>query len=353
MPRELVACDFFAGAGGLSDGLRQAGIRVAVANEINKCAAMTYRYNHPNTKMIEKSIKEVKAREVFDAVGTKIFLVAGGPPCQGVSLAGRRDINDPRNLMFKEFIRMVGRLEPRFFLMENVVGLLSMNNGKLIGSIEKSFDDAGYYVSKRILNAADFGVPQNRRRIVVFGCKKGKHDINSMLISKTRPLAMQYAIGDLDFLKAGESSTRYLKPPSTNYQVSMRGRMKILHNHEAPHHNRQTIKRFSALRQGQTVRDLPPSLRIRKIVMCRLKASLPARTVTTLPDDYIHYRRDRILTVREMARLQSFSDSYVFLGPKSTGGLRRKKDCPQYTQVGNAVPPLMAKTIGKWIRMIL
>jgi DNA (cytosine-5)-methyltransferase 1 len=349
MAKEYLACDFFAGCGGLSEGLEQAGLKVAVANEINKHASMTYKINHPNTKMIEKDIRKVKAREVIDITGPDIFLVAGGPPCQGVSIAGRKDINDPRNLLFKEFIKMVGKLEPRFFLMENVTGLLIINKGNFIREIEKHFEDIGYFVSKRTFNSIDFNVPQSRRRIFIIGSRKGKYDINSMIIKKTRVVTASDAIGDLDFLKAGKSSQKYLKPPSTDYQVMMRSGSMILHNHEAPRHNMLTMKRFSMLRQGESINSLPSHLRIKKKVMYRLNASEPARTVTTLPDDCIHYNQNRILTVRETARLQSFKDSYVFFGPKSTGGLRRKVDCPQYSQVGNSVPPLLAREIGKWL----
>lgn len=352
MKNDDIACDCMAGAGGLSEGFEQAGLNVAVANEINKHAAMTYKFNHPNTRMIEKDIRKIRTSEIIDITGNNIFLVAGGPPCQGVSFAGKRVINDPRNSLFKEFVKMVGKLEPKFFIMENVVGLLSIDNGNLIKSIESSFDNLGFFVSKRVFNAVDFGVPQSRKRLFIFGSRKSKHDINSFQIMKSNPVSTFTAISDLDFLKAGESAQRYMKEPRNSYQVEMRKNSRMLHNHDAPKHKKNTLERFSAMEQGQSVSTLPSRLRIKKMVMFRIKANEPARTVTTLPDDYIHYRQDRILTVREIARLQSFGDTYVFLGPKSTGGLRRREECPQYTQVGNAVPPLMAKGIGEWLKTL-
>ena len=352
MEKEYIACDFFSGAGGLSEGLKDAGIKVAVANEINKHAAMTYNFNHPNTFLFQKDIREIKSREVIDITGNDIFLVAGGPPCQGVSLAGRRDINDSRNSLFREFAMVVGKLEPRFFLMENVVGLLSMNKGRLIESIEKLFNEIGYNVSKRVFNSVDFGVPQNRRRLFLFGSRKDKDDINSMHAKKTEIITTWDAISDLDFLKSGEFTQNYMKPPLTNYQKEMRKNSKVLYNHKAPKHNKSTMRRFSMLREGQSIKDLPQHIRIKKRVMYKLRKSEPSRTITTLPDDYVHYNQNRILTVREMSRLQSFKDSYVFFGPKSTGGLKRKIDCPQYTQVGNAVPPFMGKGISEWILSI-
>jgi DNA (cytosine-5)-methyltransferase 1 len=349
-PTDPVAVDLFAGAGGLSEGLGQGGFKVSVANEINKHAAATYRYNHPNTAMVEKDIRELKAVEITDIAGDEIFLVAGGPPCQGVSFAGRRRADDPRNLLFAEFVRMVGNLEPNFFIMENVVGLLSFGNGTILQKIETSFADMGYFVSKRILNSADFGVPQIRKRVFIFGSKKRKHDINSMPVNKGDPLNVEDAIGDLDFLKAGEFTTKYLKPAQTDYQTEMRKNSIILYNHEAPTHKTKTLNRFSAMKQGQCAKDLPRGLKTRKLVMFRLISSEPSRTIATLPDDYVHYRQNRTITVREMARLQSFRDSYAFLGPRSTGGSKRRTDCPQCSQVGNSVPPFVARAIAEWVR---
>jgi DNA (cytosine-5)-methyltransferase 1 len=348
--REFVACDFFAGAGGLSEGLHQAGIAVRFANELNKDAALTYNQNHRGTFVAQKNIKNVRSSEVFDVSGSNIFLVAGGPPCQGVSLAGRRDLGDPRNLLFREFVKMVGKLSPKFVMMENVVGLLSMDGGRLIGEIERSLEDLGYRVSKRILNASDFGVPQNRKRVVIFCGNKRKHDINLMPISRTQKITVWDAISDLDFLASGEASTIYLKEPATDYQVWLRGNTKILCNHEASKHGKRALARFSKLKQGQSIKDLPQNLRMKKMVMYRLRPNEPARTITTLPDDLVHYKQDRILTVRETARLQSFPDSYVFFGPRTTGGMRRKSETPQYTQIGNAIPPLMAKSLGIWLK---
>jgi DNA (cytosine-5)-methyltransferase 1 len=133
----------------------------------------------------------------------------------------------------------------------------------------------------------------------------------------------------------------------------MRNGSKILFNHEAPRHNKKVVRRFSMLRPGQAIHDIPENIKTRKLVLYRLDKDERARTVTTLPDDYIHYSKNRILTVRELARLQGIRDSYIFLGPKSTGGKQRKASCCQYTQVGNAVPPLMAKAIGEWLMKVI
>jgi len=344
-----VACEICSGAGGMGEGLRLAGFNVKFANEINNQAAMTYMYNHPSTKMSIKDMRCLKAKEIIDVTGENVRLLAAGLPCQGFSTAGERKINDPRNELFRSFLRIVNEIEPEFFLIENVVGILSFNNGKTIAEIEKVSNEMGYFVSKRVFNASSFGVPQNRNRVFILGCKKGKHDIQYMHVKNTKPVTVWDAISDLAFLKSGERSSKYLGPPLTQYQLQTRKKSKILYNHESPKHGNKTIERFSALRQGESIGDLPISMRTKKRSMFRLKAFAPARTLTTLPDDFVHYSQDRVLTVREMARIQSFPDNYVFLGSRSTGGLNRKKDCPQYSQVGNSIPPLLAKSVGEWI----
>jgi DNA (cytosine-5)-methyltransferase 1 len=343
-----IAVDLFAGAGGMSEGLEQAGFHVALACELQKNAAATYRYNHPRATMLEKDVKKLTAKEIWDIIGHDITLVAAGPPCQGFSMAGRRDINDPRSKLITHLAKLICDIRPKFFLIENVVGLLSFNDGKLLKSLESRFSKNGYFVAKRILDASMFGVPQRRRRVFIIGSLHKAIDISS-LSAATKPVTVKEAISDLDFLGVGQSAETYKKLASSEYQRQMRGRNARLHNHKAPNHTSEVLKRFSKLRPGQGISDLPKEHRIRKRVMYRLNGHEPARTLTTLPDDCVHYSRDRILTVREFARIQSFPDSYVFLGPKSTGGARRKRECPQYTQVGNAVPPLLAKAVGLWI----
>lgn len=344
-----VACEVCAGAGGLSEGLEQAGFNVKFANEINAQAALTYTHNHPSTLMTIADMRNLDVGEIKGTVGDELSLLAGGLPCQGFSMAGKRNLDDPRNKLYRGFLDLVYKLEPKFFLIENVMGMLSFNGGKVIMEIEKLSEDLGYSFSKRVLNAAWFGVPQNRNRLFIVGSRGRNCDINSMRIDKVDPVTVSDAISDLSFLRAGEQSSNYILPPSTPYQSYVRKRSSVLHNHEAPVHSEKTSNRFSALGQGKSARDLPKTMRTKKRVLFRLAASALARTIVTIPDDMVHYSQDRVLTVREMARLQSFRDSYVFLGPRSTGGLERRKECPQYTQVANSVPPLLSKGVGKWI----
>ncbi len=346
------AVDLFSGCGGLSLGLTAAGFNIIYANEINKAAADTYRYNliermGHGTLLDVRDISKVPTDDIVSAAGgRKIHLVAGGPPCQGFSMAGRRDINDPRNRLFKELLRVVGEVDPPLFLMENVKGILSMEGGNVIRTIMEAFTDLGYDVKKEVLKASEFGVPQDRERVFIIGTKIGNGTLHPNPDS-TDPVTVSEAIGDLSFLDSGESSTEYRMSTFSDYQEQMRGTNSVLHNHEAATHSDKIRKRFSMLSPGEKGQELPAEFRTKKMVLKRLDGSKPAPTVTTLPDDYIHYQKDRILTVREMARLQSFPDDFVFLGPRTTGGRRRRHEIPQYSQVGNAVPPLLARKVGE------
>lgn len=339
---KLNAIDLFAGAGGLSEGINQAGINVLWANEYNRDACLTYAYNHPNTILNQEDIRKISRNTIKNICG-EIDLIAGGPPCQGFSIAGRRDPKDPRNQMFKEFHRVVKELKPNTFVMENVKGLLSFQNGKFVNNIVHQFEKIGYGVTINLLNASDFGVPQQRERVFIIGNVDKKISLASIQKCKSK-VTSKHALSDLEFLNSGEEMTEYQIKPQTDYQKSMRLSNK-LSNHKASNHSLTVIKRFSMIKPGKDIKSLPQKYQTSKNVLYKLEPTLPSRTITTLPEDLIHYSKNRILTVREMARLQSFSDKYLFLGPRTTGGDRRKYSCPQYTQVGNAVPPILSKTV--------
>jgi len=345
------AIDLFAGCGGLSLGLADAGFNILYANEINADAAETYKKNlidrmGHNTFLDIRDISKVTTKEILEKVGNKeIHLVAGGPPCQGFSMAGMRDIDDPRNKLFKEMLRIVKEINPPLFIMENVKGILSMGKGSVIKTIKESFEALGYEVKIEILTASDFGVPQERQRVFIIGTRIGNGVLHPTP-DTMKPVTIEQAIGDLAFLGAGEESKVYKLPARSRYQRTMKDKCRILANHESSKHSSEIIKRFSALKPGQTTKDLPDTLKTKKVVLVRLSADKAANTITTMPDDYVHYKTARSLTVREMARLQSFPDEFVFYGTRTTGGKRRRHAVPQYSQVGNAVPPLLARKVG-------
>ena len=347
---KLNAIDLFAGAGGLSEGINQAGINVLLANEINQDACLTYVYNHPKTIINQEDIRKVNGKSIKNIFGG-IDVVAGGPPCQGFSLAGKRDPKDPRNKMFKEFHRVIKELKPNTFVMENVKGLLSFQKGEFVNKIVRHFENIGYNVTVNLLNASDFGVPQQRERVFIIGNVDGKISLDLVKKCKEKVTTKQ-ALSDLEFLNSGEEINEYKFKPQTNYQKLMRLSNKLT-NHKASNHSAAVIERFSKIKPGKGIKSLPLKYQTSKNVLFRLNPELPSRTVTTLPEDLIHYSKNRILTVREMARLQSFNDKYLFLGPRTTGGDRRKYSCPQYTQVGNAVPPILSKIVFSTINGLI
>lgn len=380
-----VAIDLFSGAGGLSEGLLAAGINVAVAVENHPHPALTHAFNHPGTTVLCCDIRELSLNSLTSHLKnrtgqTNVDLVVGGPPCQGFSPAGKQDPNDPRNKLFEEFLRVVDHFRPSMFLFENVPGFAKLYKGQAMHSILDAFWELGYRMhgidndsddypeEPPILNAVWYGVPQRRRRFVLVGWLEDSlekpfewpaithssdiptsSDFHKSNSSKRLPnVTVGDAIGDLAFLSAGLECHTY-RDSSSDYQEQRRRNSNLLFNHLATKHRNETVNMFRRLVPGKTIRSIPESHRSGKQRMRRLTRNDSSSAILALPDDYVHYQRHRIPTVREMARLQSFDDDYVFLGKRTTSDLSRRVDVPQYTQVGNAVPPLLAKALGKAI----
>lgn len=343
----LNAIDLFSGCGGMSLGLEGAGFNVLYANDINPDALKTYRHNFPKVMVECSDIAKVDPRDVKKRLkGKKIHVISAGTPCQGFSTSGRRNPNDPRNKLFKQLLKFVEVIKPEMFVMENVSGLLSMEAGNAFNRIAKSFERAGYRVMHKMLLAADFGVPQNRRRVFIVGMKIRAGTSEIFPHAKTKKyVTVKDAISDLEFLGINDNASQYRYKPRTKYQKIMRSRSSQIHNHESTKHSAMVQKRFSKIPVGMYGKDVLGNLGTRKRDCYRMDPDSPSNTVTTLPEDMVHYSKNRIPTVRELARLQSFPDNFIFLGPRTTGGRRRKRECPQYTQVGNAVPPLLAKEV--------
>ncbi|HAX97878.1 MAG TPA: DNA (cytosine-5-)-methyltransferase [Candidatus Atribacteria bacterium] len=357
--------DLFCGAGGFSEGFRRAGYEVIFG--FDKCpqAIETFTYNFKTTG-ISGDITRYSPKKLLELAGLDpqdIDIVIGGPPCQGFSVAGMMKIDDKRNFLYQSYIRFIKYVKPKIFVMENVPTISSHDNGSIIQDIEDRFRKIGYKPKQQKLNAANFGVPQTRERLFIAGSLDGHHSFppqpsHDLPIKKKKNgiteidtgnyVTVEDAISDLFLHKSlGSDEMDYRSEPKSSYQIERRKDSEKLYNHRGSRHTPKVIDRFTRFKEGDKISDLPKEFKTNKIVVKRLVRSLPAPTVMTLPDDLIHYAENRILTVREMARLQSFDDKFRFIGKRTTGGKLRKKECPQYTLVGNAVPPLLAEAIAK------
>lgn len=383
--REFTFVDLFCGAGGFTEGMllasRSSQFRLVAASDIHKNAQLTHEWRFRRQLGIDYSFfrQDIRsegvpadiARYVHERCGgDSVDVVVGGPPCQGFSVFGARRETDPRNDLFLSYLAVISALKPKYFVMENVPGLAMMYGGKTVdriyGEVKKLL---GYQITGPItVNAADHGVPQLRERILFIGNRRGMEPICTIPSREGSRVSVKEAIGDLAFLRPWESTKEYRPdyPATSEFQVESRSgrfldRFGIkapgpLMNHEAARHTPEVIARFSVIQPGAGLESIPRQLwdthlKSSKKWCVRLDPNKPSFTVVTLPDDFVHYEQPRILTVREMARLQSFDDTFIFLGPRSSGGggrgnKKRNSELPQYSQVGNAVPPLMAKAIG-------
>lgn len=340
--------DLFAGVGGLSLGFEMQGFDVVLANEYDESIAAAYRVNHQNTNMIVGDITRLDLVEIFGPYSGKVDAVIGGPPCQGFSQKGqRKTIHDARNFLFKYYVKVVELVHPKYFVMENVPNLLTAENGFFRNEIEKLFNDMGYYLTLGILNASDYGVPQNRRRAVIIG-KRG-----AAAPKLPKPLETTVtiwdAISDLAFLASGEGSEKqaYPNPPKSDYQRQLRGDTEVLSNHVATKHSALALERLAMI-PPNAGREVLPEEHLTKSIYSgtwtRMRKDEISVTITTRFDTpssgkFTHPYLDRAITVREAARIQSFPDNFVFIGNKSS----------QMKQVGNAVPPLLAKAVASVI----
>ena len=358
----LTAIDLFAGAGGLSAGFTNCGFNVVAANDFDEWASRTFVENHNRTKFLDGPIQDISNRKLLANAGLKkgeLDVLLGGPPCQAFSVYNhQRGMHDERSGLFREYLRLVRGLMPRTVVMENVTGITSVASGKAVDEIYSSLRKLGYYVEHRVLKAEDFGVPQERRRIF-FVASRDTDFVNWPNPTfgpeqKTPFTTVKHAIGDLPRLNVGEGSeeSRYTRKPKTQFQIELRGNSKLLFNHVAPNLSEINQRRLQHIPQGGSWRDIPFDLLPAGMKRAkrsdhtkrygRLHPNGLASTILTKCDlhwgAFIHYdlKQQRTLTVREAARLQSFSDEFVFLGSR----------VEQFRQVGNAVPPLVAEAVA-------
>lgn len=368
--------DLFAGCGGLSLGFEMAGYTIPLAVEKDEWASETYMKNHPKTKVVTSDITQVKDLDsLFSQKEIKIEGIIGGPPCQGFSLSGNRDKKDPRNSLFMEFVRFVKHFQPRFFVMENVTGILSMQtkSGELVKDVILSeYDKAGYNVEIYVLNAAEFGVPQSRIRVFFIGLRKDipydrdKVEPKGFLFGNDQ-ITIEQAIMDLPQISASEGCevAKYPCEPQNEYQKWVRNGSTSVHNHIAMKHTARLIERFSHIQYGQSVADVAEEFQQRqrgaankisgKVYSQNNMRSYPNKPSPTIPasfqSNFVHPYINRNYTAREGARLQSFPDMYIFCGKRTT--MSWEKNISQYQQIGNAVPPLLAKAVAESIKQYL
>lgn len=313
--------DLFCGAGGLSLGFKRAGFKTLFAVEFNKIYAQTYRENFPDVNLYCGDIKNISNHEIQKINDiAKIDIIIGGPPCQGFSLAGnigRQFLEDARNHLFLEYFRFVDIIKPRMFVLENVASMVSHHKGKTIKEIEDKFHSIGYEIQYKILNAVNYNVPQERRRVFIVGTQKGI-SFNYPL-GNSNIITIKEAIDDLPVLESGETST--------------------ISQHNAMKHSNQMLKKMSFIKDGGTRKDIPEALRptsgdIRKYV--RYNSNKPSFCVTGDMRKIFHYNQNRALTCRELARIQTFPDDFIFCG--STIEIQQ--------QIGNAVPCNLAYAVA-------
>lgn len=436
------AIDLFCGAGGMSEGLIQAGFHILFSNDINSDVQQTYMNRHEqlglhqginthfhrgdikelNGDMIRKSIQKLKIFKGKDI--PQIDAIFGGPPCQGFSRAGKRNPNDPRNMLFREYLRVIHEVRPKYVVLENVTGFTDTKfygfvgvtghkyrDGELVPDILQSeFNHINYQtLEPQILNASNYGVPQRRNRIIVIAYRNDVAAPTYPKATHTDKNALTIADAISDLIR-DENIRNKVHVKDTKFQImSKEGRTPdingntihsngIIHNNEVSSHQQIISERFELFREGEDGTALrnrvmsegidisnSPSLiahcadkigisaetvialfksgnvskentdilLTKKNIRTRLDRTRPSATVMTIADDYISPFEPRTFTVRELARIQSFDDSFEFLGKRTTGGLRRRVEVPQYSQVGNAVPPLLAKAVATEIMKVL
>lgn len=340
--------DLFCGCGGLSLGFEMAGFEVELAIDMWKDAVATFNHNHKKAVAVCEDVANLTNEFLKEfAEKEEIVGVIGGPPCQGFSTVGKRDINDPRNRLYLEYCRVVENVNPQFFVLENVKGLTTLNGGLFAEDIVKRFGALGYDVKFDILNAADFGVPQNRERVFFVGMKKGAFPFPLKPIDKKwNCLDALSDLPQLNEINGSDKTHQYICEPLNDYQKKMREGSTEIRNHQITNHTEQTKHIISMIPDGGKIKDLPEEYwNIRKYNKAfeRMSSERPSNTVDTGHRNYFHYKENRIPTVRENMRLQSFFDTFEAVGTKTS----------QYKQIGNAVPPLLAYEIARIIKEIL
>lgn len=353
--KKYVVLDLFCGAGGLSRGFIDAGFLVKLGVDFDDVALKTFEKNHEGAKGLKLDLFNLDnvniIKDFFDKNNCKLDVLVGGPPCQGFSLAGPRQIDDSRNKLYQAMVMTARILRPRVVVLENVPGMIQLHGGLVKDKIISDFTNLGYKMGEpKILYAPDFGVPQIRKRVVFVGLLGASEEFSypTPILKSEDYITCEQAIGDLPALIdiVGDKVQEYTCSPMSQYQEIMRLGSSAIYNHEGTIHDAKTKKFIRMVPEGKNYKALPAEYAgIYKYheALTRYHSKKPSLTINTGHRSHFHYKWDRIPTVRESARLQSFADNFIFYGTKTQ----------QYRQVGNAVPPLLGKAIAleilKWL----
>lgn len=340
--------DLFCGCGGFSKGFENAGYDVVLGLDSWKDAIDTFNINHNHKSGITKNIYDFTNDEIKKfAKKNNVVGIIGGPPCQGFSMVGKREASDERNTLYLQYVRFVEQIKPEFFILENVKGLLTLEKGYFKKEIIERFSELGYNVTYKVLRACDYGVPQKRERVFFVGLKKDV--FGDKFFKYPEPgdhiVGTEEALSDLPSLDNGELPTKYRSKPQNAFQKLMRKNSKSIFNNEITEHTEQTKKIISMIPDGGNIKSLPEEyykVRNYSTAFKRMNSKEPSTTIDCGHRNYFHYKENRIPTVRESARIQSFDDNFIFLGTKTS----------QYTQVGNAVPPLLAQSVAEALNIM-
>ncbi|MEE1361505.1 MAG: DNA cytosine methyltransferase [Selenomonadaceae bacterium] len=344
--------DLFCGCGGLSKGFIDAGFNVILGIDNNAPALETFGANHNGAIPLNADLSQedtfIKIKEI--ANGRNIDVIVAGPPCQGFSLTGPRNFDDERNKLYLAVIKTVKEFKPKAFIIENVTGMATLYKGQIKDEILRRFTDMGYNIECKILCAADYGVPQIRKRLIFMGIRNdiGKPFFPIPSFTPETYRTCRDALSDLPsrIEELGLEEDNYNSEPQTEYQKIMRKKSKKLYNHVATKHTKLVQDTIALVPEGGNYKDLPSGWgESRKFneAWTRYHGDKPSRTIDTGHRNHFHYKYNRVPTIRENARLQSFPDDFIFYGNKTQ----------QNRQVGNAVPPMLGEAIGKVIMKIL
>ena len=345
LSKKHLMIDLFSGCGGLSYGFEQAGFECVIGVDHDEVALRTFAHNHPHALPMQLDLStDGSIKKIEKALGdTKIQLIVGGPPCQGFSLTGTRNEDDDRNTLFYSMFKLAGRLNPNFIVIENVPGIANLYGGRARDAIFEEFERLGYIGHQKLFYAPDYGVPQMRKRMFFVGVQQGyEFDFPAPTHSKSDYISCEQAIGDLPSCQTdlGSEISKYTSKANTQYQLLMRKGSRELFNHLGTKHTDHVVSVIQQVPEGGNHKDLPPGIgdsRRFNEAWTRYHSKRPSKTIDTGHRNHFHYKWDRVPTVRENARLQSFPDRFQVLGSKTQ----------QYKQIGNAVPPMLGLHLGK------